>query len=74
MTKHQDLKNALKDEWELNEISVIPVIVGATRIMKDNLQSYLDNIPGKPNKYQVQFAAIRGTVSLLKRALGTHFN
>ena len=74
VTKYQDLKNALKDEWELNEIAVIPVIVGATGIMKDNLQSYLDTIPGKPNKYQVQVAAIRGTVSLLKRALGTHFN
>ena len=73
VTKYQDLKNALKDEWELKEISVIPVIVGATGIMKDNLQSYLDNIPGKPDKYQVQIAALRGTVSLLKRALGTSF-
>ena len=73
VTKYQDLKNALKDEWELKEIAVIPVIVGATGIMKDNLQSYLDNIPGKPDKYQVQVAAIRGTVSLLKRALGTNF-
>ena len=74
MTKYQELKNALKDEWELNEISVIPVIVRAAGIMKDNLQSYLDTIPGKPKKYQVQVVAIRGTVSLLKRALGTHFN
>ena len=46
VTKYQGLKNALKDEWKLNEISVIPVIVGATGIMKDNLESYLDNIPG----------------------------
>ena len=74
VTKYQDLKNALRDEWDLQEISVIPpVIVGATGLMKDNLQSYLDTIPGKPNKYQVQVAAIRGTVSLLKRTLGTSF-
>ena len=71
--KYQDLKNALKEEWQLHDIAVIPVIVGATGLMKDNLQSYLDSIPGKPNKYQVQVAAIRGTVSLLKRALGTSF-
>ena len=71
--KYQDLKNALKEEWQLQDIAVIPVIVGATGLMKDNLQSYLDSIPGKPNKYQVQVAAIRGTVSLLKRALGTAF-
>ena len=43
-------------------------------IMKDNLQSYLDSIPGKPNKYQVQIAAIRGIGSLLERALGTNFS
>ena len=73
VTKYQDLKNALKDEWQLNDITVIPVIVGATGLMKDNLQSYLDSIPGMPKKYQVQIAAIRGTVSLLKRALGTYF-
>ena len=73
VTKYQDLKHALKDEWDLQDIAVIPVIVGATGMMKDNLQSYLDSIPGKPSKYQVQVAAIRGTVSLLKRALGTNF-
>ena len=28
-------------------------------------QSYLDNIPGDPDKYQVQIAAIRGTLPLL---------
>ena len=73
VTKYQDLKNALREAWDLVDIQVIPVIVGATGIMKDNLQDYLDTIPGKPNKYQVQVAAIRGTVSLLKRALGMTF-
>ena len=73
ITKYQDLKNALKDEWKLNEVAVITVIVSATCFMKDNLQSYLDSIPGKPNKYQVQTAAIKGTVTLLKKVLGSNF-
>ena len=34
-----NLKYALKDEWELKEISVIPVILGATGIMKDTYSS-----------------------------------
>ena len=34
-------------------------------VLKDNLQNHLDVIPGKPNKYQVLFAAIRRTVSFL---------
>ena len=47
VTKYQDLKNALRDDWDLEDISVIPVIVGATGVMKDNLQKYLDSIPEK---------------------------
>ena len=73
VTKYQDLKNALKETWNLKSIEVIPIIIGATGVMKDNLQGYLDSIPGKSKKYEVQIAAIRGTVSILKRALGSHF-
>ena len=73
MTKYQDLKNALKECWELESIEVIPVVIGATGVMKDSLQKYLDSIPGKPKKHQVQIAAIRGTVSILKKVLGSNF-
>ena len=73
VTKYQDLKNALREEWELDNIQIIPIIIGATGLIKDNLQQYLDAIPGKPSKYQCQVAAIRGTVSLLKRCLGSTF-
>ena len=73
ITKYQDLKHALKDEWDLQEIEVIPIIIGATGLMKDNLQKYLDSIPGQPKKYECQVSAIRGTVSILKRCLGTKF-
>ena len=67
------MKNSLREKWELNSIEIIPVIIGATGIMKDNLQDYLDMIPGRPTKYEVQVAALRGTVSILKRALGSRF-
>ena len=73
VTKYQDLKNALRESWNLSSIEVIPVIVGATGVMKDSLQGYLDTIPGKPKRHEVQTAAIRGTVSILKRALGSNF-
>ena len=73
ITKYQDLKHALKEEWDLEEIEVIPIIIGATGLMKDNLQKYLDTIPGKPKKYECQVSAIRGTVSILKRCLGAKF-
>ena len=73
VTKYQDLKHALRECWNLKDIDVIPVIIGATGVMKDNLQGYLDAIPGQPKKHEVQIAAIRGTVSILKRALGSNF-
>ena len=38
VTKYQYFKNALMDEWQLKDISVIPAIVVATG-MTDNLQS-----------------------------------
>ena len=36
ITKYQDLKNDLKQTWSLKEISIIPVVVGATGLVKKN--------------------------------------
>ena len=46
-------------------------MVGAT---KDSLQGYLDTIPGKQKRHEVQTAAIRGTVSILKITLNSNFS
>ena len=70
ITKYQDLKNDLRTTWRLKEIDIIPVVIGATGLMKKNLKSYLQAIPGNPSAYEVQIAAIKGTVTILKRALG----
>ena len=70
ITKYQDLKNDLKDTWALKEIDIIPVVVGATGLVKKNLKQYLQSIPSCPSIHEIQIAAIRGTVSILKRALG----
>ena len=70
LTKYEDLKNDLRVTWSLNEIDVIPVVVGATGLMKTNLKSYLESIPGYPSINEVQLGAIKGTISILKRALG----
>ena len=73
LNKYQDLKHDLRDTWDLEEIEIIPVIVGATGLLKNNLSKYLQSIPGEPNLPEVQLSAIKGTVSILKRALG-HFS
>ena len=68
--KYQDLKNHLKTIWSLKKIDIIPVVVGATGLIKGNLKEYLKSIPGDPKAEEVQIAAIKGTVTILKRALG----
>lgn len=73
VTKYQFLKVVLKEEWNLKQIDIIPVNIGATGLMKDSREKCLSSIPGNPNKYEVQTAAIRGTVSILKRVLGSNF-
>ena len=70
VVKYQDLKNAVKDTYSLESVEVIPVIIGATGIMKKNLQTYLQRIPGKTTSLELQIEVVRESVSMLKRALG----
>ena len=70
IAKYQDLQYDLRRTWSLKEINIIPVVVGATGLVKTNFKKYLESIPGSPSAQEVQTAAIKGTVSILKRALG----
>ena len=70
ISKYQDLRSDLKKTWKLKDAEIIPVVIGATGLMKNNLKNYLRSIPGCPTTYEVQLAAIKGTVTILKRALG----
>ena len=67
--KYQDLKNDLRTTWGLKEIELIPVIVGATGLVKNNLKQHLKAIKGSPAIEEVQLCAIKGTITILKRAL-----
>ncbi|XP_068243633.1 uncharacterized protein [Palaemon carinicauda] len=70
ITKYKELKNDLKNTWELKEIGIIPVVVEATGLVKKNLRQYLHAISSFPSINAVQIAAIKGTVTTLKRDLG----
>ena len=70
ITKYQDLKNDLRRTWSLKDIDIIPVVVGATGLVTKNLKNYLEAIPGRPSIQEAQMGAIKGTVTILKRALG----
>ena len=69
ISKYQDLKNDLRNTWELDDIEIIPIIIGATGLVKDNFVQYMKSIPGAPRAEEAQLQAVKGTITLLKRAL-----
>ena len=71
MTKYQDLKNEVKRSWKLEKSVIIPLIVRDTGMMKKTLTEYLKIIPGNITPNELQVEAVRGSVKMLKRALGT---
>ena len=64
MTKHQDLKLEVKRSWKLKNAKVVPV-------MTKNLTEILKIIPGNIITNKPQLETVRGSVTILKRALGT---
>ena len=71
MTKHQDLKNEVRRSWKLKNAKVVPVIAGPTGMMTKNLTEIIKNIPGNIITNKLQLEAVRGSVTILKRDLGT---
>ena len=37
MTKYQDLKNEVKRSWNMKNVKITPVIIGAMEMIKKNL-------------------------------------
>ena len=71
MTKYQDMKNEIKWIWKLNKAEIIPVMVRATGMIKKTLTEYLKIIPGISLQTSYKWRLYRGSVKILKRALGT---
>ena len=72
MTKCQDLKHEVKRSWKLKNAKVVPVTMkNLMRMMMKNLTSILKTIPGNITTNELQLAALQGSVTILKRALGT---
>ena len=68
--KYQNLKNDIQDTYNFHPVDIIPVVIGATGLMKKNLQKYLKMIPCKVTSLELQIEVVRETVSMLKRTLG----
>ena len=72
MTKHQDLKHEVKRSWKLKNYKVVPVMTKNLVGMKmKNFTEILITIPGNITTNELQLEAVLGSVTILKRALGT---
>uniref|UniRef100_A0A8C4QGM7 C2H2-type domain-containing protein n=1 Tax=Eptatretus burgeri TaxID=7764 RepID=A0A8C4QGM7_EPTBU len=70
MTKYQDFKEVVNMTWKLKKAEILPVIVGASGMINKTLTEYLKIIPGNITTNGLQVEAVRGSVKILKRALG----
>ena len=68
MSKYTDLQIECQRMWN-KKVEVIPVIIGATRIVDRNIMSYIRKIPGSHNIYNLQRSAILGTAHILREVL-----
>ena len=69
-TKYQSLKNDIRDTYRFKPVDIILIVIGATGVMKRNLESYINLLPCKVTSLELQIEVVRETVSILKRALG----
>ena len=69
MNKFQDLKHEVRRTRKLKKAEIIPVIVGATEMIKKTLPEDLKIIQGNITPNELQMEAVRGSVKILKRAL-----
>ena len=61
-----------KETRKLKSTEIAPVIIiGATGMIKKNLTEIFKTIPGNLTTNELQFQAVGGSVTILKRALGT---
>ena len=64
------IKNGMSDTYNLQPLDIVPIVIGATGVMKRNLQNYIKLLPCKLTSLELQIEVVRETVSMLKRALG----
>ena len=54
------------------KLEVIPIFIGATGIVDRNIKSYLGEIPGSHNIYNLQRSAILSIAHMLRNVIHDH--
>jgi len=70
--KYTQLATEIKKMWKCKDPDIIPVVLGATGLIKKSLQCHLDRIPVKITIAELQRETIKGSCIVFKRALAAN--
>ena len=67
--KYQDLKREIKKLWQLKEVRIVPIIVGALGAVPPDLRKHLDDVDCRLPISSIQKTALLGTAHILRKVL-----
>ena len=68
---YSELRRELRKIWNLREVRVIPVVVGALGMISRNLKSWLEKLKLNSSIELLQKAALLGTAKIVRKVLET---
>ena len=71
MDHYQDLKREIKKLWNMKEVTVIPVIIGALGTINTKFETYIKKIGIECPTELLQKACLLGTARILRKVLDT---
>ena len=68
---YQDLKREIKRLWNVREVKIVPIIIGALGTSGKNFENWLKKIEIECNTELLQKACLLGTAKILRKVLDT---
>ena len=68
LSKHKDFEIDVEKLWHMKTVT-IPVVIGASGMIKKGTEKHLEQIPGSPNLAEMQKIALTGTAHILRITL-----
>ena len=69
--KYQDLKMEISRMWTLNQVEVIPIVVGALGTVSKRLEGFLEKIGTVIPTEMLQKTVLLGTARIIRRVMDT---
>ena len=67
--KYQMLREEIRRLWQVSNVTVIPVVVGALGVISDKFERYIKKLDVKIAMEVIQKTALLGTAMLLRKVL-----